>query len=372
MTAVSFEQGSRLIVDWEANPSSGGVKSNRASGARSPKIILCEQGGSDVIAPQAGQRWLCEIVRITKPRSERNGAIIVRPVSQQIDCSFDNVWIDPEQAQLMSVVLQNRFKNLFLEGPQGCGKTTISRSLAKRLNWEFRLVQGAQIKSYRQMYGRTQQTIVDGQVQFVFEDSPLVKIIREAIKNPDKIFLTMIDEYTRIDEDARDVLLGVIEGEDRQLQTPKPEIIHIPSNIRWMAAGNVGSGFTVKDQDDANASRWVVFEVDYMPYDAQLKDCLRKYPDCPREGLEKALKVIFSLRKISPEMHLSKCICSRMIESVTMFLAAGIEIKTAMITAVANQFSGRMNNDKSQRARVANKIREALEGKNIEDIVKKT
>lgn len=49
-----------------------------------------------------------------------------------------------------------------------------------------------------------------------------------------------------------------------------------------------------------------------------------------------------------------------------MFLSEGVSIEKAMLTAVANQFGGRSAVATSARARVGQKIKDALAGKDIE------
>ncbi len=358
--------GSQALVEWSDNPR-GGVKSNRLGGNRTSKVVLVGSAPNGV-QPKAGQTWLCEVERVTNARSENRGAILVRPINMQIDLSFDDVWIDPVKAQLMSVVLQDKRTNLFLQGPQGVGKSTVTRRVAEKLGWRFIKVEGSQIKKFTTMYGRyTPKPSANGQFGLEWSDSTLVAAVRTATRNPDFEYCVMIDEYTRIDEDARDAFLGIIEGKERVLQTPRPENIPIPPNIHWMAAGNVGDEFTVKSQDAANTDRYVVIEITHMPLAEELKHCARMYSTCPRDILEKGLTIVHKLRNIiSTKMRLPSTISTRQAENMTMFLARGIDLEVALLTAVANQFRGRMNDASSDRSRVAAKIAKAVKGHDIE------
>lgn len=366
MSMPELTPGATVTVVWEANPRGGGIKANRINDARVSKIVLPSSNyrGS---TPQPGQTWTCSVEKITNPRSERSGAIIVIPQTQRIDCSFEDVWIDPKQAELISTVLQSRKKNLFFEGLQGVGKSTIAGALASRLDWEFRKIHGSQIKKVRTMYGSTQQVLQpDGTAIWKWFDSPLVKMVREAKKQPHRQFLSMVDEYTRIDEDARDVFLEAIEGDHRALTLPTTEVLYIPDNIHWMAAGNVGDSFTVKDQDAANTDRWVVIEINHMPPERELAHCLRKYPQCPRQPMEKAMGTIDKLRKIiGSKMRLSNTISTRQTENVALLLAGGIDLEEALLTSVANQFRGKRSNENSERGRLCRTIRDALAGRDI-------
>ncbi len=289
------------------------------------------------------------------------------PVRQKVDCTFEDVWIEPMTAQIMSAVIQDRERNLFLEGLQGVGKSTIARALSMNLDWEFRKIQGSQIKKFTTMYGRTLQVRQrDGNVIWQWFDSPLVRNVREAKKRPDREFLFMVDEYTRIDEDARDAFLEVIEGKDRALTLPNTEVITLPNNIHWMAAGNVGDSFTVKDQDAANTDRWIVVEIGHMPLDVEIRHCAKKFPRCPRAELEKGLGVIDKLRKIVfTKMRLTNTVSTRQSENMAFLLGDGIPLEHALRTAVANQFRGKAKDEASERGRVNKKITEALQGIDI-------
>lgn len=349
---MNLERGSYLDVDWEANPKTGSVKSNKTATGKTDKIILPVATGG-LMLPRAGQRWRCRLERVTNPTSATRGAIIVVPEQQLIDCKFEGIWIEPENAQAMTAILQNPAKNLFLEGPQGCGKTTISRTIAHRLTWQFRKISGNQIKRYTTLYGRTVTSSVNGQTVAKWEDSPLVRYAKEAIANPDLEFLFFVDELTRMDEDARDIILDAIEGADRMLQSPKPEIIKLPRNIHWMFAGNVGAAFTVRQGDAALNDRLFTLEIGYMPLDAEIDHCLRAYPTCPKNDLQAVLKVVHDLRPvIYSELRLSNMISTRQTENFALLRGNGLPVATAVKMAICNQFKGPMADTNSERARL--------------------
>lgn len=358
--------GTQVVVEWDDNPR-GGVKSNRLGGNRTRKVILLGSTPNGV-NPKPGQTWLCEVERITNQRSENRGAILVKPINLQIDLTFDDVWIDPLKAQIMAAVLQDKRTNLFLQGPQGVGKSTISRRVAEKLGWRFIKVEGSQIKKFTTMYGRyTPKPSHSGQFGLEWADSTLVAAVRTAIAHPDFEYCIMVDEYTRIDEDARDAFLGIIEGKERCLHLPKPEDILIPPNIHWMAAGNVGDEFTVKSQDAANIDRYVVVEITHMPLAEEMKHCSRLYQSCPRDSLEKGLTIIHKLRNIiTTKMRLPSTISTRQAENMTMLLARGLGLEDSLMTTVANQFRGRASDPSSDRARVGAKIASAIKGNDIE------
>ena len=359
---TTFAVGSNVLVAWEENPRvQGGIKSNHINGKRTKKIVLPD-GANQGLKPKPGQVWVCRVERVTNSKSQTHGAIIVRPLTLEIDGVFPGVWIDPAKGRLMAITLQNREKNLMLEGDQGVGKSTISRAVAKKLGWQFRKVNGAQMKKFNYFLGRFRPEPKDGHMSFVWVDSKLSRYLREAIQHRDREFLIMVDEYTRMDEDARDALLDVIEGVERVLTLPTGEELPVPQNVHFMAAGNVGDGFTVRKEDAAAKDRWVIVKVEHMPADAELAHCLERYPGCPKGQLDKAIAIVNKVREVrnKPEMRLSKTVSTRALQNVSMFLQGGIELELALMTAVANQYSGSAADATSEAGRVAKLIADEL------------
>ncbi|HEY9787168.1 MAG TPA: AAA family ATPase [Candidatus Obscuribacterales bacterium] len=416
-TTTTFVPGSSIVVYWEANRASkspNAVKSNKTDSGKTKKIILPV---SDAQGPQPrpGEVWLCRIEKVTS-RSETHGAIFVRPVSRKLEYHFEGVWIDPVKAQLSATVLQDPRRNLMFEGDQGVGKSTIAHAIAKTLGWEYRKVSGGLIKKFVFMLGRyvpssdgtpiavdslsadllkrlgdfdmtdeggtlgfgsssnqalftllVRHVLASGgrSLTFKWMDSKLVEVLREARENPHKTFLLMIDEFSRIDEDARDALLDVIEGNSRFLRLPTGEEIPVSKNIVFMSAGNVGEGFTVKREDAAAKDRWVIIKINVMPQPEELAHCMRLYPTCPKDELDLALTIVNKVREARKDtkMRLSKTVSTRGAETIAMFLAAGFGIDVALETAVVNQYSGTADNGASEAGRVARLIKDELEKK---------
>lgn len=354
--------GDSVVVLWEANPKGhGSVKANRINGVKVSKIVLPDNKITG-LKPKPGETWACRIVRISNKKSETRGTIVVQPVTLQIQCTFTGVYVKPDTARLMSIVLQNREKNLFLEGDQGCGKSTISRAVARELGWEFRLVSCGLIKKFIYMHGRYLPRAEGDRMGFAWVDSKLSESLREANAKPDREFLVMFDEYTRMDEDARDALLDVIEGKVRELRLVNGDVIPVPPNVHFMAAGNAGASFTVKREDAAAKDRWVIIKIDYMPQAEEVAHCLRKYEGSPRKEVEMAIVIINSLRQLrfDARARLSKAVSTRAAENVAMLLANGVSLEIALETAVTNQFSGNASDRTTEAGVVAKAIEEKL------------
>lgn len=362
----SLVPGASIVVHWEANrrsASPNAVKSNKTDSGKTKKVILPVNDARGV-QPRPGEVWLCRIERVTS-KSETHGAIFVRPVSRKIEYRFEGVWIDPVKAQLMATVLQDPRRNLMLEGDQGVGKSTIAHAIARTLGWQYRKVSGGLIKKFVFMLGRYVPTSEGETLNFQWADSKLVEVLREALVNPSKTFLLMIDEFTRIDEDARDALLDIIEGNSRVLRLPTGEDIPVGKNVVFMAAGNVGEGFTIRREDAAAKDRWVIIKITVMPQPEELAHCLRLYPTCPKDQLELALTVVNKVRSArkDPKMRLSKTVSTRGAETIAMFLSGAFSVDQALETAVVNQYAGTAEDGTSEAGRVHRLIRDELSKK---------
>lgn len=355
--------GTNCLVRWEANPKgSTPVKSNHVNDKRTKKIVLPELSGRGP-KPKPGEVWVCRVERETNAKSESRGAIIVRPLAIEIDLSFPGVWVDPVMARIISVVLQNREKNLMLVGDQGIGKTTLGRAVSTKLGRKFRKISGGLMKKFAYMLGRNMPVVGEnGALSFKWVDSPLVRVVREANRNPKDTFQVMIDEFSRMDEDARDALLDVIEGDVRVLPLPTGEDLYVPDNIHFMAASNEGGAFTVKKEDAAAKDRWVIVKVEHMPQAEELAHCLGKFPSCPKAELDRALTIANHLRRKRHDLQvrLSKTISTRAAQNIAMFLANGIDLETSLLTAVANQYEGSKTDIHSEAGRVAKIIGDEL------------
>jgi hypothetical protein len=146
------------------------------------------------------------------------------------------------------------------------------------------------------------------------------------------------------------------------LRLPTGEELLVGDNVVFMAAGNVGEGFTIRREDAAAKSRWVVVKITVMPQAEELEHCLRLYPTLSRADMDRALTVVNKVRdaRRDPKMRLSKSPCTRGAESIAMFLNSGVPIELALETAVTNQYGGSADDGNSEAGRVQKLIVDAL------------
>ena len=308
--------------------------------------------------PAAGETWVCLITDF-----RAGDSISLRPLKQRSMLVLpDDIWLDPVNAGLIQAGLDTPGLNVMLIGEHGCGKTTIAEAIAQAKQWQFRLIAGNTLKRYTQIFGQNVPTVIDGEQRFHYETSQFVDIMDEAAQQGPTTYMAFIDEINRVDEKGQDVLLGVVAGRRKVLHLPNGRIVTVPENLKFMAACNEGSGFSVTPSDAASKDRWLIVKIGYMPEAREISHCLRWQPDCPVDPLIKAVQVINHIRKNKNDikLRLSKNVSTRCAELVAMLCALGTDLKTALFTAVAGQYTGFINDARSESGRVAAAIARQL------------
>ena len=115
------------------NPVEGSPFRFRAThldGRRAPKVVL---SNDPRIVP--GLPCLVKITAVRKPERSDRGSIEVEYISAA-PFRLEGVYLDPKVAKKLQVLLESGL-NILLDGPQGCGKTVLARSIAEALGMEF-------------------------------------------------------------------------------------------------------------------------------------------------------------------------------------------------------------------------------------------
>src|SRR6187397_3171908 len=111
-------------------PSAWKLRATHLDGRRAPKVVL---SNDDRIV--AGVPCLVRVLAIHKPERDDRGRIEVEFVSRA-PFRIEGMYLDPIVSKKLQVLLASGL-NILLDGPQGCGKTVLARSIARSLGMEF-------------------------------------------------------------------------------------------------------------------------------------------------------------------------------------------------------------------------------------------
>lgn len=114
-------------------------RATHMDGKRAPKIILCNDARI-----QPGQLCKVRITSVKKAASADRGHIEVEYLGQVTFRLDDSLYVDPVLSKKLQALLESGM-NILLDGPQGSGKTVLSRNIAKALDLEYVFFNGSSI-----------------------------------------------------------------------------------------------------------------------------------------------------------------------------------------------------------------------------------
>lgn len=196
-----------------------------------------------------------------------------------------------------------------LVGPAGCGKTSIGKQIADKLNLKF-YYSGAvdsafQLRGFKDAHGNTART----PFREAYEHGGVFLFDELDASDPNAI----VSLHAALDN-------GVLDAPDGMI--PKHKDFH------YIAAANTwGQGATLdymgrNAMDGATLDRYGFLEVDYDP-DLELKIALDKYPN----GGKAWMLVVQQARQACRDLQLRHIVSTRAVKYGAALRAAGIEFK---------------------------------------------
>lgn len=188
-----------------------------------------------------------------------------------------------------------RGKNIMMTGPSGCGKTMAAKYLVRQLNRpDFYFNLGATQDPRATLIGNTQFNKASGTY---FAESTFVK----AIKTPNAIIL--LDEMSRAHPDAANILMTVLDQNQRYLRLDEAEgspIVKVAEGVTFIATANVGNEFTgTRVMDRALLDRFVTIEMDVLDAKEELELLTMMYPDVDTYDLNAIAEIASHTREVS-------------------------------------------------------------------------
>lgn len=212
----------------------------------------------------------------TDNRSDEVQEDIEKYLADSIDLRPSNLILsDLKWKYLMRSVV--RGKNIMMTGPSGCGKTLAVQSVAKALNGRpfFYFNLGATTDPRSSLIGNTHYSKEKG--TFVAE-----AWFCQAIQKENAII--MIDELTRGTSDAWNILITVLDENQRYLridEKPDTPTIKVAKGVTFIATANIGSEYTAtRVLDRAMMDRFTaIVEMEPLSVENELKLINMTYPN---------------------------------------------------------------------------------------------
>lgn len=255
------------------------LRATHLDGSRAPKVVLCD---SEEVEP--GQLWEVEVTSISKPKSKDRGAIEVRPVRAVAFLLQDDIYL-PEMLRRKLEALMEAGVNILLDGPQGSGKTVLTRSLARASGMEYVFFNCSAIFEATDFLATVQVRATErGGVETTWVKTDILRAFEDARANPGKRYLIFLDEFNRCREMARNGIMPALDSTRRMFNPITGSTELIPSNILWVAAINNGAQFTgTTTVDPAQMDRFAPLKITYPPKDEEIAILKGRYPEVSKK-----------------------------------------------------------------------------------------
>src|SRR5690606_11302814 len=197
---------------------------------RAPKVVL-----SNDTRITAGVPCLVAVKSISKPDRADRGAIEVEFV-RAAPFRIERVYVDPIVGKKLQILLESGL-NILLDGPQGCGKTVLARSIAETLGMEVVFFNCGAVVEPTDFFATIQVQASDsGQPVTDFLKTDVLDALERATAHRERRFLIFLDELNRCPESARNALMPLLDTTRRVFHPIDSRFFPIPDNVQFIAA----------------------------------------------------------------------------------------------------------------------------------------
>lgn len=263
---------------FESNPyaeSKFRFRATRAGGRRAPKVVLCNDP-----RVQPGTPCRVRVVNLTKGETSDRGFIEVAYIGRVPFGSVEDFYVDPMVGAKVHTLVESGY-NVLLDGPQGCGKTELSRRLAEALGMRYVFFNCASVFEATDFIATLQlRAASGGGVETVWVPTDILRGIEAASIDPTARVMIFLDEFNRCRDMARNGIMPALDSTRRYYNPLSGESMPIPPNIVWIAAINTGVEFSgASNLDVAQLDRFSPIRMTYPPPEHEIRLLRRRYPN---------------------------------------------------------------------------------------------
>lgn len=239
--------------------------------------------------------------------------------------------------------------NILLDGPQGCGKTVLARSIAQSLGMEFVFFNCGAVVEASDFFATIQVRASEtGAPVTDFVKTEVLEAIESAAEHPEVRYLVFLDELNRCQESARNALMPALDSSRRVFHPIENRFVAIPDNVQFIAAINRGREFSgTFGIDAAQLDRFAPVQMDYPPPEEEVSILVHRHPELPRKLVEDVVAVASAVRK-APDLGASLSV--RATEEACIYLKhplfaseARLAVPEVLKSSFCGRFAGRWN-----------------------------